>query len=166
MMINQINKKIVVFGLFFIGLSSFCYSEKKQKSSGVTMPDPGVFISEAVYISTNTGVVSVSVLVSTVPNFIHSVNVNTAGTSSKLEIFDSSVSTTALNIRKIANIDTTSSKSLIFDIGLSSGIAIYNQGSIPADITITYFEKWKKYFIFLLFVYFVRIFIQRINFLL
>ena len=60
---------------------------------------------------------------------------------SKLEIFDSKTSTSAVGIRKIASVDTTSKASLHFDIVLTSGMAIYNQGTTPADITINYDEK-------------------------
>lgn len=108
------------------------------------VPLPNSYVSESVNLSTNTAVLTLiaDVGVSSYPVLLHTVTINTPGTSSTLEIFDASRSTLPVtNARRIARIDTTSKKTLTYDVYCSSGLAIYNYGSTPADITITYREK-------------------------
>lgn len=100
------------------------------------------YVSQGVYYSTNTNAATLAVQVSSYPALVHSVTVNTAGTSSVLEIYDATHSTlTSTNARRIAKIDTTAKGLYTFDVYLSSGLCIYNYGSTPADITVTYREK-------------------------
>lgn len=106
----------------------------------VTQPEPGNFSSQAVYTSSNTSATTFSVVVSSKSASLHTVNVNSSGTNSSLEIWDSRTSTNSAQ-RKIAKIDTTSKVSLTYNIDCSSGITINNQGNPPADVTLSYRER-------------------------
>jgi len=75
------------------------------------------------------------VVFSSYPFILKGINVYSPGTASKLEIFNSATSTT--DFKDMKTIDTTAKISYNFqNLYFSSGIAIYNQGTSPADVEI------------------------------
>src|SRR3990167_10849196 len=108
---------------------SFCALARAEiNESG--LPHINTYVSEGVYQATNTAVVTIgtdTVIVSSYSCVIHTVNVNTAGTGSKLEIWNTKISTSSAEIEKIANIDTTAKISLIYDVlAVVSILAIFS----------------------------------------
>ena len=126
-----------------IGIIFSCYAFSHAASASRSLPGPGTFATESLYISSNTGIYSSSmtVEVSSQVGFFRGVTVNTPGISSFVEIWDGQESTITTTARKIARLDTTSKIAMNYDIQYSSGLIIFNQGTTPADITIIYREK-------------------------
>lgn len=133
-------KKIFLPLIVFAGLVSLAQAEPPKQ----TQPDIGQFVSMANMTSTNTAVVTStdSVVISNYPLVLQSVFVNNAGSAdAHLEIYNSRVSTSVFE-RKICNLSTNSANhDKAYNIYLSSGMAIFNQGTTPADITISYLER-------------------------
>ena len=102
---------------------------------------PNSYVSAVVNLSTNTGSVTLDCFISSRATQLHTVSVNKAGTGSTLEIWDTRGSTSVVQSRKIATIDTTSKASFIYDVYLGTGMKINNQGSPAADVTVSYRVK-------------------------
>jgi len=113
-------------------------------------PAPNSFVSEGVYSSTNVSVVTSSqaIVISTRACIIHTIVVNYPGASGdQLEVWNSKISTTpsavkygdGRELQRVLRLDTSSKKSLLYDVFCDSGMAIYNQGT--GEATITYLEK-------------------------
>lgn len=66
---------------------------------------------------------------------LHSIVINTRGTSSTATIYDN----TAGSGTVIAIIDTTlSTTSFVYDLNFATGLTVVTAGATPADITVTY----------------------------
>lgn len=106
-------------------------------------PAPNSYVSEGVYRSSNTAAVTTStnsVIISSYAFVLHTVTVNTAGSvGSSLRVWDTRISTSHTDSELVANIDTTSKKSYLYDIYMPSGCAINNIGG--ADVTIVGRQK-------------------------
>lgn len=104
--------------------------------------NPQNYTSGAVFIASNTSVVSTKTDISSRTAVqLGYVIINTAGSSSKLEIFNTRVGTitvAGLAPQRVATIDTTSKVSLPYLLFLGSGCYINNTGSPAADVTIGY----------------------------
>ena len=138
--------KRFIISSFFILCAAPLFAELPKQFQ----PSPNTYISEAIYSSTNTGVVTSSqaVVISSRPCAIHTINILTAGASgSKLEIFNTNTSTSNKNgdltdLQKIGPIDTSSAQRPdLYDVYFDSGMAIYLDGTTPAVINITYRQK-------------------------
>lgn len=132
-------KKAILVGLFslmasplFAGVGD--YADKQ--------PQPNSYVSEGVYNSSNTAIVSTYTIVCDKAAILHSVIINTPGaTGAKLQIFSSNTSTFGVTAVKIATIDTTSKETLLYDVYTATGITINNTGNPPADVTVTFRKK-------------------------
>lgn len=126
-------------GLFLLCvLSTYLEASSFVTVSPFQRKSPNSMVSEGIYIATNTNTetLAANVRVSSYPAILHAVTINTPGSGSAVEVFDQRVSTSSIN--RIANIDTTSKVTLLYDVYCSSGISIYNRGTIPADVTVIY----------------------------
>jgi len=130
---------LMAIGMFFLAGNLFA-GETYPYSRGYWNSVPKD--SCVVYTTTGGAVIDENVQVSTFPAILKGITVNTNGTASFLEVFDSKMSTTAAGIQRIGTFDTTVSKSLIlYDLYCSSGILINNRGTTPASITLYYRER-------------------------
>lgn len=128
----------IVFALAILGFAGSLHAAANPNKA------PENYVSQAVFIPTHTAINSVQVFVSSFgPVSIHGVTINTAGdANATLELWDSQLSTDpASGAVLIASINTSSTKSLQYDINTSTGFCINNRGAInPADITVS----WRK----------------------
>lgn len=127
--------------LLLFGALSLCLAVDSPRLYDNVM-EPNAYTASTVFLSSNTSssntCVGCEVIISSVPTLLHTVTINTPGTSSTLTIFDAYNSTTAAGIKKIATIDTTSKISLLYDVfTTSTGLTISNSGSPAADITLS-----------------------------
>ena len=137
-------KKIIfALGILFAvhGLSFADHSDFKPD---LGVPRPSEYVSQAVYISSTSGIVSAGVLyISTYPAIIHTVNISSpgisAGVPAKIEIWDTNVGTGSGKL--IDSIDTTVRGSYIYDVFAASAVYIYNQGGTAARFSMTFREK-------------------------
>lgn len=67
---------------------------------------------------------------------LRSVIVATAGTTSTCTLYDGTSST--VNLRKIATIDTTAMRDIPFDVKVSSGLVVTTAGGAAAKLAIIY----------------------------
>ena len=113
-----------------IGINSFDYSI------------PAVFAATHTSVATDTS--ANNVFVTTHSFLLGTCVVNTAGVSSKLELFNANTSTTVSSgDSRIASIDTTAKGTYSYNLYLSSGFAMYNQGTTPADVTCGFLPRSK-----------------------
>lgn len=108
-----------------------------------TLPAVNESVASA-YNSTTTVAVtasSASAVISSYPVIVHSVVVNTTGTASNLELWNSNVSTFAAGAERFLKWPTVEHRSAIYDAFLSSGLALNNYGTIPAEVTVTYRQR-------------------------
>lgn len=97
-----------------------------------------------VWYSTTVNAVTTSaqVVISSYPAILGSVIINTTGTASKIELWNSKISTAgAAGTYLIASVDTTGWKDNNYNLYLSSGLSIFNTGTTAANVTITYKQK-------------------------
>lgn len=110
------------------------------------VPRPDAFYSMAIHISSNINSGSTAVAISTqVGTQLYGISINNPGTSSTVELYDGRVSTSAVGIRKLGTFNTTASKFFPFNVGISSGIMAHNTGNPPADVSIIYSEKNRRF---------------------
>jgi hypothetical protein len=102
---------------------------------------PNSYSSPVVNTSSNTKAVTVDTFISSRTTQLHTVSINQAGTGSTLEIWDTRGSTSSITSKKIATIDTTAKACFHYDVVLATGMKINNQGTPPADVTLSYRYK-------------------------
>ena len=107
----------IAIGLIFI--KADCYAAFGSLDFEKT-PAPNSYVSEGVYRSSNTAAVTTStnsVVISSYAFVLHTVTVNTAGAvGSSIRVWDTRISTSHEDSKLVANIDTTSKKSYLYDI--------------------------------------------------
>lgn len=132
--------------LFILSLILGSYVYVNAEIPDQYVPRPGQFVSQAVHISSNINSGSTAVEVSTqVGTQLYGISVNNPGTSSTVELYDGRVSTSAAGIRKLGTFNTTSTNFFPFWVGISSGILAHNTGNPPADVSIIYSEKNRRF---------------------
>lgn len=82
------------------------------------------------HIATNT-----STVISTVPKFLHTVNIGTAGSSETVTLFDN---TTCSGATIAVITPTVTSPVYIFDISTTVGLCVLTAGTTAGDYTVTY----------------------------
>jgi len=139
--------KFLAIGFVFLLAGKLC-AEPKPRLSGSFMPDPQSFSSEAVYITSSTCETSnpSTIFISTRPALLYAINISSAGNGdAQVEVYDRRTSTSApANPRVVAKrIDAKTAASWTFNVGVSSGLAVYNlsKTGVPACIEIIYLER-------------------------
>ena len=127
--------------LFLIGLFLLVGAKAYAREDWTYVPSVNTYVSQAVNLASHTAVASTYMIISTYPVLLHTVLVNTAGVSSKVEVWDASASTQAATAKLIAVLDTTAKGHFPYNVKCSSGLMINNQGGTPADVTVSYREK-------------------------
>ena len=134
------NKRILYF-LPILFLAGSLYAEARKTGQR----RPGQFVSESVYISSNSfsvGIGTFAAVISSYPASLHAITVNKAGSSdSQIDVWDTRVSTFAEGARKIASLAGASSRTLFYNIDCSSGIAVNITGTAAPDVTYIYGER-------------------------
>lgn len=77
---------------------------------------------------------SATTTIKTGPGYLHSITVNTAGTTSTATVYDNTTNSGT----KIATIDTTAKGTLTYDLAFSTGLTIVTAGGAAGDLTVTY----------------------------
>lgn len=118
----------LIAGIFLIGMAGVAKAENLLTYSSNTAAYTSSPTVAMVIQSTRTGRM----------DRLDAIHVNTPGTSSKLEVWDANEATVTAK-RKIGTYDTTAKAEWIFPYGLeiSSNVIFFNQGSPPADVTLT-----------------------------
>lgn len=120
-------------------------------STGQVLPGPATFMSQAVYYTSFTcaGSNLSTVIISTRAAHLFSIDVSSAGRGQAIvEVFDARRSTGGLDgtynlpagVRQISRINGATERDHIFNVGVSSGLAVSNQGLVPPCISINYSE--------------------------
>lgn len=130
--------------LFAPGLA---HAEKRfmimASTNGIPLPQLKEWVSEAIYYSSATCSASslANVIVSTTPAYLFAIHIASAGlTVPYVEVFDGSVSTTGAR-RVSAYIDATKTGNYIFNVALSSGLAVSIQGGVAPCVNSIYSER-------------------------
>ena len=135
-------KRKLFFAISALFLSlNVVHAERKPSSDGRKMPDPGSFVSEAVYISSCTCAEGSNLLVSTSAALLAYVNITSTGSATTglgtMSVFDSK--TAASGRKLIERLESNSPQTFTFNVGASSGIAISKTG--PFCVTFSYLER-------------------------
>lgn len=139
-------KKYLVGLLLFAGLSGSAFCDVKPKQYGVFYPpDPSSFVSEGVYITSNTcadnSTNGSAVIISSRPVILYGVFVTNPGSADgSYQVFDSKTSTTGARA-VTPPIDTSSKVPWVFNVGTSSGATVRNSGGTPACVAAIYLER-------------------------
>lgn len=129
---------ILSIGLL-LGFGTYLHADIKDNGRS-----PTVHQTQAIYTSTRTQIVSAETLISSSSVKLHTVNVTITGTNSFIELYSTKFSTSVRPQETLIDkIDTTVLGSYNYDIHGSSGLHIYNYGSPPAGVSVTFYELGK-----------------------
>lgn len=136
--------RTLILGLIFFG-SNILHAAYMDP---IDLPRINTNVSMDIYNTSNTFSTTRNgdAVISSYTAIIGYVTVNSTGTNSFLEIYDTSVSTSAAGIKRIAKIQTVVPGTYWYNAPLSSGIAINNYALSPttssvADVTIGYRQR-------------------------
>lgn len=126
-------------GLIFAATLSYAAMDRPDLPATNSNVIQGPFNSTNTFATTS----AQSAIVSSYSVILHSIVVNSSGTSSWLEVFDTKVATSTSGIRKIAKINTATQGTYAYDIHLSSGLGVNNWSNTAsvADVTINYKQR-------------------------
>ncbi len=99
-------------------------------------------MSQSSYFNTSGGSVltylniptSTTTVVKTGSGFLHSIIINTIGTTSTVTVYDN----TAASGTKIATLSSVVQNFMLYDCKFTTGLTIVTAGGAPADITVVY----------------------------
>ena len=136
-------KKYLILGAFLFAFAGLSMADVERQKSKVRLPGMTESVTQGVYISSFTAS-STSIdmpFISTQAAILYKVMVTSGGQGSPiLDIYDTSVDTGSPGALRdlIATIDTTNERDYEFNVFFNSGIAIFNRGVIPANLTFIY----------------------------
>lgn len=111
----------------------------------IDLPRPNMNVTSAIFNTTNTfqTTVAAAAVISSYSAILEYVTVNSTGTGSWIEIFDTSISTSSNGIKKIGKINTAIQGTYWYDAHLSSGLAINHWATSPSlsDVTVGYRQR-------------------------
>lgn len=129
-------KFLLALGILLV--PAFCHADKKPIVFGRMMPDAETFVSQAVYITSDTCAGGYNILISSRASYLFAVNVTTiSGTGGWAQAYDSKSSGGGRVLTSTTQ--TTSLASWMWNVGASSGIYINNIGG--ACLGVVYYEQ-------------------------
>jgi hypothetical protein len=132
-------KKYFVFMFILFAAKAYCAQMDpiNINMANMTIDDSSYNFFHSSNVSTLSDVV-----ISSYPVRLKSLIVNTTGSiNSKISIWDTKISTSSSGITMISNIVTNLPKDFLYTLTTSSGLAVNNFGTTPADITVIYKQK-------------------------
>lgn len=147
-------KKFLIAASILFSSTTLFAETRVLVSTGQVLPGPANFVSEAVYYTSFTcaGSNLSTLVISTRAAHLFSIDVSSRGFGSPIiEVFDARQSTGGLDgtyqlpagVRQLSRINGLTERDHLFNVGLSSGLAVSNQGLIPPCISIHYSEYGK-----------------------
>mgnify|MGYP001590775035 CR=1 FL=1 len=136
--------KFLVISFFCIlGATGYCHAGWFDTKA---LPVVNEHVSNSVGIASNTAAVtsSMSVVISSYSAEFYRVVINKPGFGSKLELFNSNITTIGISGRLIATIDTTTATwygappPFEYNVWCDSGLTHNNSGLLAADVTLVY----------------------------
>ncbi|HYE72760.1 MAG TPA: hypothetical protein VEF04_05490 [Blastocatellia bacterium] len=125
-------RRILAGLILFVGLAALAHAEPKPKVAGRTMPNPGSYSSEAVYITSSTCIENSAILISSRSSLVYGVFVTTPAAAGSVRLWDSRILAAG---RPLTNkIDATTAQPWHYNVGASSGIVLNNTGGACVDV--------------------------------
>lgn len=116
-----------ILTLAILLLPSILWANAKPLVHGKFMPDPQAFISEAVYVSSNTCANGNNLVISDHPSLLYAIVITTvSGPGGTVQAFDHKTTGSGRDLTPL--IQTSSFGSVPFNVGASSGIVINKSG--------------------------------------
>ena len=128
--------KGILFALAVVSSFSLLYAEPKPTVAGRQMPNPGQYVSEAVYIASATCRAGADMIISSKSAILSHVNVTTVSVAGSIGVYDARLKGTGRMLS--STITTNAQMSWPFNVGASSGIVV--QKVDGACVTFYYLE--------------------------